>query len=355
MGLVPLQVCHANAQPLTNLVDAKVSFVEFSTRARLGETQAQFILGLMYFTGEGTTQNYSKAFEWLNKAHQKGHLESKNYLAAMYIHGQGVAENKPLGMKLLNEAAQAGDPDAIQQLKKLQAAHATTKYSVLDDALLCKGWKEHENFTDILALSYIYSSSSKDIQQHFSDYKFISLSQTFLNQFKAVNPHSYYPEYDIDEGDAPGVGVYLPKQSNAWVKIETFDQHGYGVMYHAYRQGNTTDIKNYLEQRDGIQFKSYNAQQIQDYRTQDQRFDRLRDQGINVDQRADYQKFSATYAGLYATLSTLEQKNKLATQLHIAYTAGEPNAEYGFRRYIYLHDHPTQKNQYILSCGDTEM
>ena len=61
--------------------------------ARQGNAAAQFNLGLMYDSGRGVRQDYTKAVQWYRKAAEQGNVEAQHNLGAVYVNGQGVHQN----------------------------------------------------------------------------------------------------------------------------------------------------------------------------------------------------------------------------------------------------------------------
>ena len=62
----------------------------------------------MYYTGQGTAQDFEKAAEWFRKAAQGGSPEGQYCLGKLYYYGQGVPQNFEEGGKWLTEAGVAG-------------------------------------------------------------------------------------------------------------------------------------------------------------------------------------------------------------------------------------------------------
>ncbi len=63
--------------------------------ARLGDAQAQFIVGSMYHKGLGAEKNDKEAFRWLLRAAEQGKstAESENIIGYSYLRGIGVPQN----------------------------------------------------------------------------------------------------------------------------------------------------------------------------------------------------------------------------------------------------------------------
>ena len=68
--------------------------VEFYEKAtKMGNTEALYALGELYYNGCGVEQNYEKAVELYRKAAQLGNTSAQNALGNAYIEGKGVEEN----------------------------------------------------------------------------------------------------------------------------------------------------------------------------------------------------------------------------------------------------------------------
>lgn len=70
--------------------DLETALAQFRHTAENGLHLAQYNLGVMYYTGQGVEQSYQKAYEWLTKSAQQGHLNSMFNLATMYYNSQGM-------------------------------------------------------------------------------------------------------------------------------------------------------------------------------------------------------------------------------------------------------------------------
>ncbi|WP_439239164.1 tetratricopeptide repeat protein [Lonepinella sp. BR2919] len=63
-------------------------------KANEGYPEAQWLLGYMYKTGDGLSQNYAQAVKWYRKAAEQGHRNAWIDLGTMYASGQGVSQDK---------------------------------------------------------------------------------------------------------------------------------------------------------------------------------------------------------------------------------------------------------------------
>ncbi len=66
---------------------------DFPIAAEQGHAGAQFILGAMYFSGDGVPQDDVGAMKWYRMAAEQGHAEAQADLAYMYENGLGVQDD----------------------------------------------------------------------------------------------------------------------------------------------------------------------------------------------------------------------------------------------------------------------
>ncbi len=83
-----------------------------------GLALAMFNLGAMYFKGEGVPQSYEEATKWFRQAADLGHVKSQFNVGAMYASGQGVVQDFNEAIKWYRQAADGGDSDAKIQVAK---------------------------------------------------------------------------------------------------------------------------------------------------------------------------------------------------------------------------------------------
>jgi len=67
----------------------------------------------LYTFGQGVDQDYKKAFEWYSKAAQQGNSQAQLIVGMMYFKGEGVQQNNELAEKWLRKAAENGNKDAL--------------------------------------------------------------------------------------------------------------------------------------------------------------------------------------------------------------------------------------------------
>lgn len=72
---------------------SELAFPIFLKLAEKDNVLAQFIVGKMYFLGDGIPQDDSKAFLWIFSAANYEHAEAQNSLGLMYDEGWGVTKD----------------------------------------------------------------------------------------------------------------------------------------------------------------------------------------------------------------------------------------------------------------------
>lgn len=81
-------------------------------KAKQGDYKAQDELALMYYHGQGTTQNYKEAVKWFKVAAQQGYAMAQNNLALMYYNGEGIIQDEKMAHMWFNIATTNGDKAA---------------------------------------------------------------------------------------------------------------------------------------------------------------------------------------------------------------------------------------------------
>ncbi len=81
-----------------------------------GHVRAQFNLGMMYDRGDGVPQDLKEAAKWYRKAAEQGHAQSQFNLGLMYTNGEGVEKNRNEAVKWLRKAAKQGHVNARKLL-----------------------------------------------------------------------------------------------------------------------------------------------------------------------------------------------------------------------------------------------
>lgn len=89
---------------------------EYRTRAVRGDLIAQYELGVHFFDGKGTPQDYNESERWYRKSADQGYAPAQCALGFMFEQGVGVSKNYAEGMRWYRKAADQGNADAEYNL-----------------------------------------------------------------------------------------------------------------------------------------------------------------------------------------------------------------------------------------------
>ncbi|MCL1925930.1 MAG: sel1 repeat family protein [Syntrophorhabdaceae bacterium] len=110
-------------------------FDEVKRKAKKGDVEAQYDLGVMYAEGQGVAQNYAEAMKWVKKAAKKGNAEAQYKLGWMYAAGKGVSRNPGKAEKWYRKAADQGHA-AARKIHEIYPAYLyTNSYGIEMDVL----------------------------------------------------------------------------------------------------------------------------------------------------------------------------------------------------------------------------
>jgi len=98
------------------------SFERIKMQAEKGNVPAQFKLGIIYFNGRETSQDYKEALKWFQRAAEQGLSEAQYNIGVMYIEGKGVSQNYTEALKWFNKAAKQNDRKAQYNLGVIYAS-----------------------------------------------------------------------------------------------------------------------------------------------------------------------------------------------------------------------------------------
>ncbi len=83
-------------------------YSEWERLAENGDAEALFIMGVRYELGKGVEQDYTKAFEWFQKAADQENHEAANSLGILYEHGRGVEQDYAKALAWYRKSAELG-------------------------------------------------------------------------------------------------------------------------------------------------------------------------------------------------------------------------------------------------------
>jgi hypothetical protein len=104
----------------------KIDIEAIKSSAEQGDTEAQFNMGNLYYSGRGVPQSYGDAVTWYIKAAEKGHSYAQFNLGLIYYAMANAKESRGLdasykkAVKWLYMAAKQGDAGALSMLEGLK-------------------------------------------------------------------------------------------------------------------------------------------------------------------------------------------------------------------------------------------
>jgi uncharacterized protein len=140
----------ATAGPLQDGDDA-YERGDYATAVRLwrplaerGNPEAQFILGQMYNTGRGVSQDHAEAVKWYRRAAEQGDVLAQAVLGAMYGGEEGVPADYVQSYMWLNLAASRAstqeDRDMALEARNLVETKMTSE-QIAEAERLAREWK----------------------------------------------------------------------------------------------------------------------------------------------------------------------------------------------------------------------
>ncbi len=105
-------------------LSTKEEIASLQTRAAIGDSEGQSILGFLYFQGEGVAKDKARALELWREAADQGDVYSQFTLGKCLMTGDGTAQDKEGGIQLVRMAAAQGSKKAQDLLQKLAESPA---------------------------------------------------------------------------------------------------------------------------------------------------------------------------------------------------------------------------------------
>ena len=91
--------------------------------ANLGNTRAMNNISVLFFNGQGVSQNYAKGREWIEQAANNGYEHSRYWLGRYIFYGQfGYSKNRYEGKQIIEQAAYNGNSNAMFFLGKMEGS-----------------------------------------------------------------------------------------------------------------------------------------------------------------------------------------------------------------------------------------
>ena len=88
-------------------------------RANQGDTEAEYLLGRSYMTGNGVPRNYEEAAKWFRQSAAQGFADAEFSLGYLYEHGDGVRRDYRQAVSYYSIAASQGQATAENNLASM--------------------------------------------------------------------------------------------------------------------------------------------------------------------------------------------------------------------------------------------
>lgn len=140
--------------------DLKGSLEWFSSAAKLNHAGAQYELGMMYRFGRGTLQDYLTAAYWFEKAAHQNLPEAQFQLGTLYKIGQGVKHDPKKAYVWYNLAASKNYDPAIAARDAISTFMSTAE--IAEAQALSKTWKPgHKDFLQAAEVSQPFAEKTQ--------------------------------------------------------------------------------------------------------------------------------------------------------------------------------------------------
>jgi len=107
--------------------DLPKSDFHFKKAAELGDSRAQWTVGMLYLNGTRVEKNEKTAFEWVKKSAEQDYLEGLISYAVMNALGEGTDINTALSFETYETAASLGSAHALRSLSSMYCAGEAPK------------------------------------------------------------------------------------------------------------------------------------------------------------------------------------------------------------------------------------
>lgn len=95
------------------------NFQSHVEKAKLGDSEAQYELGKLYFNGRGVEKSYTEAFKWFRKSADQGNINALHLIGLAYKDGKGVRQSYSKAKEYFGLACDKGDDSSCYWYAKL--------------------------------------------------------------------------------------------------------------------------------------------------------------------------------------------------------------------------------------------
>jgi len=208
------------------------AFAEYTREATNGNSEAFYWLGMMYYNGTGTTQDYNKAIDWFLRAAaehgENGDDKAMKMLGDMNLLGQGIDKNPVSALEYYKHAADLGNADAGYITGNIYAQGLDTIKPNLTYSLIY--WEqaaEAGNIPSMQNAAYLYETGLAGTKDHDKAYA-LYLKAAEKDYAPAQTKVGLYAKNYETKRD---YAVALKWLTAAAQKQQPMAQHELGLMY----------------------------------------------------------------------------------------------------------------------------
>lgn len=122
----------------------KIAFEQFTQLAHQNNAEAQYNLAFMYYGGDGTPKDESKAAYWFEQAAKSAHAGAQDKLAYLYLQGHGLKTDRAQAYAWYRVAAENGIFLA-KNISENLIKEMNTEERILADFLSAEYIKKYKN------------------------------------------------------------------------------------------------------------------------------------------------------------------------------------------------------------------
>ena len=111
--------------------DYATALMLWKSGAAVGDTEAQYRLGILYYLGYGVQRDYREAYTWYKRAAESGHPGAQRELGLMYESGRLGQRNFEQAYMWLFAAYQQGNPNSAQVLRMISGQLSPNRVQAL--------------------------------------------------------------------------------------------------------------------------------------------------------------------------------------------------------------------------------
>jgi TPR repeat protein len=87
------QIAHLSSASANDSVSKKRRFIKAFLQAEKGDPEAQYTVGMMYYSGQDVPHDSTLAIVWFTKAAEQDYSQAQYFLSLMYGLGDGVTQS----------------------------------------------------------------------------------------------------------------------------------------------------------------------------------------------------------------------------------------------------------------------